>query len=133
MADRLRAERTLHYPVGESLKRALAAGGLPKLIAEDFEAATGTTIGRLTELKVNAAKGHLSAPQTATLKALEAEMQAVEDSIEFKHVKAGSFCDFIRKDLPSSSVDILLRDGKVVVVKEEKKATKKSRAKKKGR
>lgn len=126
---RLRALRNLRYPKGKSLELVMAAGGLSKLIAEMFEDATGSTVERLHELGPLEIRGDLSKPEVKELETLSAAMREVQGSIDMKHVKAGSFCDFLRKDLPSSSVDALLRSGKVETVEEKKKA--KPRAKKK--
>ena len=48
--------------------------------------------------------------------------KAEYNALEFKKVEAGSLCDFLRDDLPSSSLGALLRDGKVELVAEKKKA-----------
>ena len=121
MARKLRALRNLKYPIGESLKAALAAGGLSKLTAERFEAATGSTMGRLAELSYASTRGYLPAQGVVELETLTAAMQEVRDSIEYRSAAAGDFCE----DIPPSSVPALIASGKAEFVTAKKKAKKK--------
>lgn len=130
---RLRARKNLRYPKGNDFERVMAAGGVSRLIAEMFEAATGTPVQRLYELRVLEEKSYqmdgrlLSKPELSELETLGAAMLEVQDSIDMKHVKAGSFCDFLRKDLPSASVDALLASGKVELIEVKPKSSTKKK------